>query len=262
MAMPLLLILHLVMAGARPVKRSVFPPAFPAAVTWGPLPTTKPAASLPLSGAALRRVKEAVPHAFLSIPFRGREIGARPNIIMTSIVIVCNFIAIVLEDFMNFVDTLTAYAETTVNLYDRTSGEVTPCAVPTPRQRGPLPIPSWRRGRLPISQAWARRPALPHWHYRFPYRNLLNAQLEKSELSLELIVVVGEGALARRAIRAMVRLGMERMARKGEANDVQFTANPGTTPPEAASGLPDASWAPKLLSAALTSVCPGLGCRA
>jgi hypothetical protein len=60
----------------------------------------------------------------------------------------------------NFVNTLTAYAEDMENISHRTSGGATPGAEPTPQKRGPLPIPNWRRGRLPSCLARPRRPPL------------------------------------------------------------------------------------------------------
>jgi hypothetical protein len=113
----------------------------------------------------------------------------RSVIVMTSIVI--GLLDIVKEDF---VDTPNAYARITEHVNFRTVGGATPGAEPTPQKRGPLPIPSWRRGRLPSLTARARRPTICLHRYQFHCRNFLTTQrmrLEQTLKCLSLVVAVG-----------------------------------------------------------------------
>ncbi len=129
-----------------------------------------------------------MPHALLSVPTCGRDNRTRCNIVMTSIVI--EFIGFVEKDFENFADTQIAYARITESVNDGTCGGATPGAEPTPQKRGPLPILSWRRGRLPTLQARVRRPTPLRYYYSFHYKNFLITLWTELRRALKWLTVV------------------------------------------------------------------------
>ncbi len=150
------------------------------AVRWVALPTTYTATRPPLLAAAILCAKEAVAHALLSTPSCGRSMLTRFVIVMKSIVI--GLLDIVKEDF---VDTPIAYAKITGYVNYMMVGGATLGAEPTPRKRGPLPILSWRRGRLPSSTAWVRRPPALLRCYQFHCRNFLDTLRMRLEQTLK-----------------------------------------------------------------------------
>ncbi len=121
-----------------------------------------------------------------------------------------------------FADTQFAFATTMRNDDHGALGGATLGVEPTPQKRGPLPNPSWRRGRLPNSQARPRRPQIP-LVVLLPYRNLLIA-LWMNLIPEPLIVVVACIAPVGTAARAMVRLGMASMAPQFKASGSEHLA--------------------------------------
>ncbi len=77
-------------------------------------------------------------------------------------------------EMVYFADTSLAYATLKENYIHGTSGGATPGVEPTPRKRGPLPIPSWRRGRLPSCKAGPRRATTSPLYLQLPCKDLLD----------------------------------------------------------------------------------------
>ncbi len=153
-----------------------------------------------------------------------------------------------------FVDTLLAYATLTENDNHGPCGGATPSAEPTPRKRGPLPKPSWRRGRLPSCKARPRRATASPGYLQFPCKNFPDAL--RLNLRLEpLSVVVARAARGRRAARPMVRLGMALQDKEGGYKYLANTRGAHLRSPR------DGNATVRLWkrSAALTSARPGLG---
>ncbi len=91
-----------------------------------------------------------------------------------------------------FVNTLVAYAKDTMYINLGTfggGGGATLSVEPTPRKRGPLPKPIWRRGRLPNFLARPRRPPFP-WNLQLPCRYFHDALRLNLERTLQLESVV------------------------------------------------------------------------
>ncbi len=146
---------------------------------------------------------------------------------ITSLVVI--FSIELVNGMIYFANTPIAYATIVKNNIHGTSGGATLSVEPTPQKRGPLPKPIWRRGRLPFCLARPRRPKLPVV-LRLPYKNLLIA-LWIILLPRPLSVGVARPAPARRAARAMVRVGMESMATQGKVSDSEFLAKETATCP-------------------------------
>ncbi len=208
------------------------------------------AVPMPPVAVILLRVKEAVPHALLSVPTCGRDERIQFYIVLTSIVV----IFLVIEN-VYFADTAFAFARITENIVHRSIGGATLGVEPTPQKRGPLPILSWRRGRLPNSLARPRRPT-PSLVSQFPFMHFLDTPWMRLKRTLELLpVVVAMGPLDCRAARPMVRLGMEMQGRVYVDDYMVEIAGAHLEDPadQSARGLQ------RKQSAALTSARPGLG---